>query len=399
MGRVVKCNPADNELCTGENGHVKHSEGNHEKKRAPSTHFVERVTSIPLIKDSVSKAQDIANKTALGRFTLSQMNSTLNNLSDYASKSEPMQNYYKQYVASHVQKADEFGCKSLDVIQTKIPIMNQPTSDIYQNVINKPRHELFGQAKIKLDSTISTVTYPAHVVIRETNKQLGICVDSFEGVIDKYLPADEKKDIQVKQSEENQVVRVYDILSDASRRLTHLVTKTLPTSRGDLSVIAENNTMLQNLTSQIRLVQETLVQSVSVYGNLVQEKLPTTVTTKAQKTSELFAHVSITINDQLSQLVDYVKTQPDLVKQKLHTLIETTKSQFGALQQEFARQDISYVVKVKHVAGSIGDQILPLLQQLSSQLEAYSELTREKIKHELNVPLHYFGLNQKIHTQ
>lgn len=335
----------------------------------------------------------------MGRFALTQMNNTLSNLTEFASKNQPIQNCYKQYVASHVQKADEFGCKSLDVIQTKMPIMNQPSSDIYQNVITKPTHELIGQVKIKLDSTISTVTHPAHVVIQETNKRLGIYVDNFEGVVDKYLPTDEKKNIQITQREGNQMVRVYDIFSDASRRLTQLVTKTVPTSRDDISVIAENNTMLQNITSQIRLIQETLVQSVSIYGQLVQEKLPTTVTTRAQKTSELFAHVSITINDQLSQLVDYVKTQPDLVKQKLHTLVETTKSQFGALQQEFARQDISYVDKAKHVAGSIGDQLLPLLQQLSSQLAAYSEIVREKAQHELNVPLHYFGLNQKIHTQ
>lgn len=324
------------------------------------------------------------------------MNTTFNTVSQFATNNQPIQSYYKSYFEPHFQKADEFGCKSLDVIQSKIPIMNQPSSDIYQNVITKPTHELIGQAKIRLDSTISTVTHPAHLVIQETNKRLGIYVDNLEGVVDKYLPVD--NDVS-RETSGNQVIRVYDICNDASRRITHLVSKTLPKSRGDLSLIAENNSMLQNVTSQIRLLQETLVQSISIYGNLVQESLPTTLTTRAQKTTELFAHVSVTINDQLSQLVDYVKTQPDWVKEKLQLVIESTKNQLVTMKQEFARKDINYIDKLKHVAGGIQDQLLPLLQQISSQLATYSEVAREKAQNEFNVPLHYFGLNQKIHTQ
>lgn len=327
------------------------------------------------------------------------MNSTFSTVSQFAIHNQPIQSYYKSYLEPHVARVDEFGCKSLDVMQTKLPIISQPSSDIYQNVISKPANELIGQAKIKLDSTISTVTHPAHVVIQETNKRLGIYVNSLEGVVDKYLPAVEESAREIKKNDDNQVIRAYDIFNDASRRLTHLVTNTFPTSRGDLSLIAENNTMLQNVTSQIRLLQETLVQSITVYGNLVQEKLPATVTTQAQKTSELFAHVSNTINDQLGQLVDYVKTQPDWVKQKLQTLVQSTKNQLVSIKQELARQDINYVDKVKRVTGSIQDQLLPLLQQISSQLASYSELAREKAQQELNVPLHYFGLGQKIHTQ
>lgn len=396
----------------GENGHVK-SEGNGttlEKKSNNQPQFVQRVTSIPFVKDGVSTAQAIANKTSLGRFALSKANSTYTTVTTYASNNQPIQNYYQSYAQPLVERADALGCRSLDIIQEKVPLINQPSAEIYENVVTKPSYQIIGGVKVKLDSTLSTVTHPAHVVIQETNKRLGYVANNLEGVVDKYLPpdADAKKDedTNVKKEEGNQAVRVYGVLNEASRRITNRVsaqvsksTSGIPKSRGDLSKLAENNSVVQSITGQIRVLQEALTSTIAVYGNAAQERLPSSVNERIHQTTELFARVTDNVNQQLGHIVKYLQTQPDWIKDKLQVAIDTTKQQLAAIKQELARKDINYVEKLKHVSTSLQNQILPILEQLSSQLANYSQAAREKAQKELNAPLHYFGLNQKVKTQ
>lgn len=406
----------------GENGHVKHAEGNGTAPTAEkmnlsngnfnsNTHFVGRVTSIPLIKDGVSTAQAIANKTSLGRFALSKANATYTSVTNYATNNQSIQNYYTSYLQPQLEKVDTLGCKSLDIIQEKVPLINRPTTDIYQNVVRDP----LDGVKIRLDSTISTVTHPAHVVIQETNKRLGVVVDGLEGAVDKYLPAasttkvtENGGGIKTKevttQKEGNQVVRVYGVLNEASRRITQRVTdqvqKTgIPTSRDELTRLAENNSIVQNVTQQLKLLQETLVQSITVYGNAAQEHLPSAVTVRIQQTTVLITNLTNTVQHQLNELIEKLKHQPDWIKSKLNSVIESTFSQLELIKQEWKRQDINTVEKLKHVVTNIQNQVVPLLEQASSELVTYTEIVRQKAQHELNVPLHYFGLNNKVKTQ
>ena len=174
-----------------ENGHAKYSEEKENDKKVndttSSTQFVQRVTSFPLVKDSVSAAQAIANKTSLGRFALSKANSTYATVTSFAYNNQPIQTYYQSYAQPLVLRADALGCKSLDVIQEKVPLINQPSSEIYQNVVTKPSYQIIDGVKVRFDHTLTTVTHPAHVVIQETNKRLGVVANNLEGAVDKYL--------------------------------------------------------------------------------------------------------------------------------------------------------------------------------------------------------------------
>lgn len=313
---------------------------------------------------------------------------------------------YQSYAQPLVQKADALGCRSLDIIQEKVPLINQSTDQIYQNVVTKPTYQIIDGVKVRLDSTLSTVTLPAHIVIQETNKRLGLVANNLEGAVDKYLPADkndENKENNVppaNSNDGNQVIRVYSVINEASRRIqlkvSQQVTKStsgIPKSRGDLSKLAENNTTVQNITSQIRLLQETLVQSITVYGNAAQERLPASVTTRIHQTTELFTRVTNNVNQQLNEIVAYLKTQPDWVKEKVQGAIDSTRKQIEQIKQEFARSDIDFADKLKHVSANLHNQILPLLSQLSS----YAEVAIHKS------PLYYLGNNatadQKVKTQ
>ncbi|KAG2230984.1 hypothetical protein INT48_002763 [Thamnidium elegans] len=398
---------------TEENGHTKHSEGNKPEKKktvavSDTPQFVKRVTSLPLVQESVSTAQALANKTTIGRFALSKANSTMNSVSYFATHNQPIQTYYQSYFQPHVQRVDNIGCRSLDVIESKVPMINQPTADIYQSM-TQPTYQIIGHAKTKLDSTISTVTHPAHRVIEETNKRFGTYVDTLENVVDRFLPAaasnqEEKREIKIDNN--NQVMRVYDVLNDASRRIAERVTSQLnkstagiPKSRQDLSRLVETNSVLQNIAGQIKMMQELAIQSLTVYGSAAQEHLPASVNLRIQQTTDLFHHVSVSLNQQLSQLTDYLKTQPEWFKEKVSSLIETTKQQVEIIKRELSRNDVSLPDKLKHLVNNLQEQLLPLVQQMSSQLATLSDNVREKTVHELNVPLYYFGFNQKVKTQ
>lgn len=376
--------------------------------------FVKRVTSLPLVQDGVSTAQAIANKSSLGRFALSKASSTYQTLYEYASRNEPIQTYYQAYFEPHLLRVDQFGCRSLDVIESRVPLIAKPSQDIYQSV-TEPTYELFGNAKIRLDSTISNVTHPAHLVIEQTNKRLGPYVDNLESVVDRYLPINENNVVKKREQEGeankekdlNQLVRVYDVLNSASRRITQRVTEQvnrsgIPKSRQEFTRLVEENSMIQNLTSQISLYQEAITHSVTVYGSLAQERLPASISVRVQQTSELLNQVAELMNQQLIQIKLYIKStapQPEWVKEKLQSLAQTTMEQLESIKQELVRNDIGYVDKLKHVALNLQEQLLPMLQQMANQLTSYSNLVREKAVHELNVPSHYFGINSKTKTQ
>ncbi|KAI9331272.1 hypothetical protein BD770DRAFT_432586 [Pilaira anomala] len=422
MTKISKHQPTDD----AENGHTKHTEGNGNKTTTGAVvekkmttpmdgEFVKRVTSLPLVQDGVSTAQAIANKTSLGRFALSKANSTYQTLYEYASRNEPIQTYYQAYFEPHLQKVDQFGCRSLDVIESRVPLIAKPSQDIYQSM-TEPTYQLFGNAKIRLDSTISNVTHPAHLVIEQTNKRLSPYVDNLENVVERYLPINENNVVKKRQQEDqdeakerdpNQLVRVYDVLNSASRRVTQRVTEQvnksgIPKSRQEFTRLVEENSTIQNLTSQISLYQEAITHSVTVYGSLAKEKLPASVSVRVQQTSELLNQVAELMNQQLIQIKLYIKSttpQPEWVKEKLQSLAQTTMEQLESIKQELVRNDIGYVDKLKHVALNLQEQLLPMLQQMANQLTSYSNVVREKAVHELNVPSHYFGINSKTKTQ
>lgn len=73
--------------------------------------FVERVASLPYVHDSFV----YANETRLGRFA----NSTLTNL----AQNQSVQTAYNNYLQRHVERADALGCRSLDLIEEKLPVL------------------------------------------------------------------------------------------------------------------------------------------------------------------------------------------------------------------------------------------------------------------------------------
>lgn len=409
MGKMLLHQLTEN----GQNDGVKPSETNGISHEKGGQDFVDRITSIPLVKESVTTAQSIASKTSIGRFALSTANSTFSTVAQYASNNQPLQSYYQAYVQPQIKKADAFGCRSLDTLQTKVPIINQSSADIIHS-LTEPPNKIINGVKVKINSTVETVTHPAHVVVQNANKRLTSAVDNFEGVVDRYLPPPTSNGHSAKpngtsikhtnkdsSATDSQVMRVYGVLNEASRRLTVKVsdqvsrsTSGIPKSREDVSQLA----LVQKLQENIRFIQDTLAQSVTVYSEAAQRHLPNSVTSGATRVSELVAQFTQNIQQQVAGLTEYIKSPqaPEWLKQRLTTIVGTINQQLASIKTELARTDINYIAKVKGITGKLQEQILPLLENINSQIKTYVELVKEKAQHEMNTPLHYFGLDQKV---
>ncbi|GAN01396.1 hypothetical protein MAM1_0007d00829 [Mucor ambiguus] len=374
--------------------------------------FVSRVTSFPIVQESVSTVHAIANKTSLGRFALLTANSTLSTVSKYTNKQPTyVQSYYESYIQPHVEKADALGCRSLDLIQTKFPVVNQPTSEIVRAVA-APSYQIVDGVKVRINASIKQ---PANQVAKEANKRIGSVVDNVEAVLDRYLPAAAANAREVstenKESNEaqeiNQAVRAYYLLNDATARLSHRVTEQvktsasqIPRSRDDLARITETSALVQKTTANIQVLQETIVQSVSVYAQAAQKRLPPAVTERLSvlhaSTNEKLAALTQQVSTQLSQLVVFVKVQsnetPEWLKNRVASLVEIANKQIDLVRTQFSRSDISSLEKAKNVAQALQNQVLPILQNVQAQLNHYSEIARQKASTDLKAPLEYLGL-------
>ncbi|CEP10742.1 hypothetical protein [Parasitella parasitica] len=354
--------------------------------------FVDRVASIPLVKDTVETAQGIANKTSIGRFALSTANSTFNKVAQYAANNQPkyLQTYYQTYLQPQIKKADAFGCRSLDTLQSKVPIINQSSSEIIKT-LTQPPYQIIDGVKVKIDSTIQTVTHPAHVVVRHANKTLSTAVDNLEGVVDKYLPPSSSSSNEHDKTTMNgdaakhtdngnssQVKRVYGVWNEASHRLRTKVsdqvsrsTSGLPKSRQDLSQLA----LVQKLQENIKFIQDAMTESVKVYTEAAQKRLPVSITSRADQANALFLQVTRAIEKRIAVLAQFIRSpqMPALLKQRLTVVIDKINQQLTSIKTEFARTDISSTAKLKGIIMELQRQVVPLLENI-----------------------HYFGINPKV---
>ncbi|KAI7903966.1 uncharacterized protein BX663DRAFT_505930 [Cokeromyces recurvatus] len=347
------------------------------------SHFFQRVSSIPIIKD----AQNMANMTFIGRLALSTAKHAM-------SMTQP-----PKYLQDYVKIADDFGCRSLDVIQEKVPILTQPSSEIMYAFVKQPMIDL----KVGIYSTLQTVAHPAHVVTQGASKRLGLVVDSFENAVDVYLPLENEVNNEnpvgdhqhhhhhQDDVDENQIKRAFNVMGKATHRIGQRVSHSSPKTREEMIKMAENNSYIKKILEQLIFFKDTIIQSMNVYGTAAADRLPVSVTVYVHQTTLFFTQVILKLYNQLGSLKSQSSQAPYWLKQKLEQVLELVYQQLGEIGNEFLRNDISTVDKFKHIAGRI---MIPL-QSIVSYINTYIE----SIKHQLNYRVHYFGLNQKIKTQ
>lgn len=322
----------------------------HNQEQPKSVNFVSRVSSIPII-------QDITSRTSLGRFAISTANSTLSTVNKYQPKY--VKSYYEQYIQPHIEKADELGCRSLDLIQKKYPVVNQPTSEIIQNV-----------------------TTPSYQII---DRKIAPVVDSFEYVIEKYLPTTTSKEANKRDAQEtNQAVRAYYLLNDATLRLSERI----PRTREEIISPTRLSETSQYVQKNIQYLQQQIVSYIpSDTTATVNEKLNA---------------ISQQASTQLILVLNYIQKQsndsPEWLKTRVASLLDIANKQIDIIRTQYAREDIQALEKAKQIAQAIQAQIVPILQNIQSQLIYYSDIARQKAAEDLKTPFEYLGFHPKLTT-
>ncbi|KAI8364406.1 hypothetical protein BD560DRAFT_403050 [Blakeslea trispora] len=370
------------------------SSSEEEQEKKTGGKFVSRVTSIPLVQDGVTTVQAIATKTSLGRLALSTANSTLSTVSRY--QPSYVQTCYQSYIQPHVEKADELGCRSLDMIQTRFPVVNQPTSELVKTVTG-PSYQIVDGVKVRIDNSIKQ---PATQVAQEANRRLSNVMDNVEAVIDHYLPKAQEKKTRDAQ-EVNQAVRAYYIFNDATLRLSQCVSEqvkttaaNLPRSRDDLVRITSSQHLLEKTTTNIQLLQENLTESVKLYAQAAQKRLPPTVNQKIVEiqgiTQERLQLMTQQVSTQLTQVTEYLKAQssPEWLKSRATSLVDIANKQVELIRAQYTREDLTALDKAKNVAQGLQEQVLPILKNVQAQLNHYSEAAVQDLK----TPFEYLGL-------
>ncbi|KAI8099467.1 uncharacterized protein BX664DRAFT_321308 [Halteromyces radiatus] len=138
-----------------------------------STQFVTRVTSLPIIQEGISNTQAIASQFKLGRFFLGQTHSLIQHLTKVVHKTQDTQTYQHYfrsdgYLKRSLVTMDGWACSSLDMIETKVPLIQQSTATIIDTLVVQPRQK----AQTQLDHTWKMVMQPWSKVALQINKHL-----------------------------------------------------------------------------------------------------------------------------------------------------------------------------------------------------------------------------------
>ncbi|KAJ8658496.1 hypothetical protein O0I10_005849 [Lichtheimia ornata] len=337
-----------------ENGQQQDANGQQQQRatsNGQASGFITRVTSYPIVVDGVSTVKAYAERSPAATYALSKASATLNSVNSYRPRY--VQSYYETYIQPHVERADELGCKSLDLIQNRFPVVTQPTANVVDAVYPN-----------RLISSIrSTSTAPVNVV----HRRITTVLDSLEDTLDKYLPppsstAGDEKTRNGEKAKTTEVARVYGLVNAFSTRVRVKLAEQAP---------------LQSAVARLQFVQETLRHSITVYSQAIQQRLPEAVTAR-------FHQLHTVLTAELSHLAAKLELPPT-IKERLRTLANSASEQYEFVKVQYARRDLSSYDKVKSITNHLQNQLLPLLKNIESQIKQYTELVRDKAKQDLHL--------------
>ncbi|ORZ24512.1 hypothetical protein BCR42DRAFT_446451 [Absidia repens] len=138
------------------------------------TQFMARMIALPLLQEGLSSTQSIASQSRIGRALLDRTHSIIQRFSRtiHRVKNTPTyQHYFRQdgYLQRSLVKVDGWACSSLDIIETRAPLLHQPTATIMDALIIQPRQQI----RSALDDTWDLViTQPLGRLNGRINKDL-----------------------------------------------------------------------------------------------------------------------------------------------------------------------------------------------------------------------------------
>jgi len=162
--------------------------------------FIQRLTALPVVRDSITGVQQMANKYPSTRTIAGYVDQGRQSIESLGDR------YYQQYhhhLAPPVSKLNALGNGILDKIETNVPLIAQPT-----------------------DRVVSQITAPAQAAYTRLNGYLGKPVDYFQVLVETYLPQPNENGTDKRQQEATPAVRGYHIVGSLPSRVGRRVSIT-----------------------------------------------------------------------------------------------------------------------------------------------------------------------------
>ncbi|KAI9024279.1 hypothetical protein CLU79DRAFT_746432 [Phycomyces nitens] len=143
---------------------------------APTSIFWNRLGSIPVVQDTLNTLESKASEIQLGRLVVDQAQATLSKVQSLTQPFEPL---YRPLLST----GESLGCRSLDVLESRFPMIQKPTADLVQELRETPSR-VYSTIYIQVDDAVNRVQTPL--------------VTQMHGLVDRWMPAE--KDEQQREA-------------------------------------------------------------------------------------------------------------------------------------------------------------------------------------------------------
>jgi hypothetical protein len=277
--------------------------------------------------------QQYANQNSISRFALNKAESTVKLAASIASP-------YAEKYKSQLLKADQMGCQSLDIVETKFPVVKQQPKDILLVVKESPQ-KVYGK-----------ITYAASIPVTRTT-------DGLQNLVNKYLPPVEQqdKDREVKKDE----AKLLSLANEVKERLAYRVTAHLEHSKADITRLAETNQLLQEAFQSIQKANtrlQELVFSLKGYKDTTQTKAN-------QRINELTADLIHRLDAAAAYVKDHqvVNNLPSSVHVVFDPLVTFASNEYEIVRTEVLKPDLAPLQKATNILQLTQEYVLPLIQK------------------------------------
>lgn len=388
-------------------GHVKKQNGSANQyvevdDNFPS--FVTRIASFPLVYDGLQTATSYVKSAPYGEFVLDKAGNTLTAVQKYA---QPYVDPVHQRLQPTIVKVDELAVKALNNLEQKFPIVSKPTSVILDTV-TKPPLQYYNEVKKTVGANVTEpATQTATIIANGVNQRASILVDTYEAVVDRWLPAE-----TTKARVDNHVVRIYDITASLPVRVSTLVSTQLdqhniPHTAEDFKKIRDANSILRETHHRIEALTIQLNEWVAISKSLATEKIPSsinqkvvearttlingfdstvTVVTANEKVQYLTQELVTTLDKAAGYVKEHGPTLPEFVQVRLNPLFTFVTNQYHLVAQELKKPNVLPSVKAKKVIDLTQESVLPLMKR---SLDDFTEQIR-------NYQSHYLAESERV---
>jgi len=299
----------------------------------PEIKSIDRVTSIPIVQDSISVIHNTLTTYTPTVYAYGQAIG-----SSAYSLSAPLQ----VRLAPLIVGADGYALKGLDVAQERFPTPFTIKSE-----------EVFEGIKSTRDSAVNAVTRPVYGLAAGVDSSLTPIVDRLEVAIHKL--GHENPEASTSTSESTQVGRLYHLSLDLRTQIYNL-------SSEQIKQLQTQNVYIQKATEKVTELNQSLT---TTYVSAKDKSFDLVNETRSQ--AQVY---TASILSELEKIQATTLSLPGQLQAKLQPLQEGIKSSLNELTT-IVKSDLPVGEKVQKVGTSVQEKVQPLLAQTTETIQAY----------------------------